>query len=263
MQRGAKIALASAIVLGGVVGASLFRKPPASPDGDRPRAADRFKLQRPSDEAGLAKLSGLIEPLDEPAPPAPSATPKFEAKPLTSASVAPKTMPSTWNQAVESEAKTPPVEHAAASRARFQLHRIRDGDTLSSLARHYLGSSKRFMEIYEANLDRLTSPDLLPIGGELKIPPADAVQEEPDNGDAAHDVTAAPLAAIPPGTIRRSEPAPRSTARTYQVKAGDTLATIAKHFYGDSERYAEIYEANRERLKTPADLCEGVLLTIP
>lgn len=51
----------------------------------------------------------------------------------------------------------------------YVVHRIVDGDTLSRLAQRYLGSSKRFLEIYEANRDRLQSPDLLPIGLELRI----------------------------------------------------------------------------------------------
>ena len=52
------------------------------------------------------------------------------------------------------------------------VHRIRDGDTLSGLARRYLGSRDRYREIYDANRDRLKNPDLLPIGVEIRIPMA-------------------------------------------------------------------------------------------
>jgi len=50
-------------------------------------------------------------------------------------------------------------------------HRIVDGDTLSKLASQYLGRADRYLEIYELNRDVLSTPDLLPIGAELKIPP--------------------------------------------------------------------------------------------
>jgi len=50
-------------------------------------------------------------------------------------------------------------------------HKIVDGDTLRGLAERYLGSPDRALEIYEANRDLLPSPELLPIGVELKIPP--------------------------------------------------------------------------------------------
>jgi nucleoid-associated protein YgaU len=49
-------------------------------------------------------------------------------------------------------------------------HKIVDGDTLTGLAERYLGSSNRYLELYELNRDKLTSPDLLPIGAEIKVP---------------------------------------------------------------------------------------------
>lgn len=51
-----------------------------------------------------------------------------------------------------------------------RTHQVADGDTLRLLARRYLGSPDRFMEIYEANRDVLPNPEVLPIGAELKIP---------------------------------------------------------------------------------------------
>ncbi len=50
-------------------------------------------------------------------------------------------------------------------------HRIADGDTLSKLAERYLGRGDRYLEIYDLNREVLASPDLLPIGVVLKIPP--------------------------------------------------------------------------------------------
>ncbi|MBI3838728.1 MAG: LysM peptidoglycan-binding domain-containing protein [Planctomycetia bacterium] len=59
-------------------------------------------------------------------------------------------------------------------------HKIADGDTLSKLAATYLDHSDRYLEIFELNRDVLSSPDLLPIGRELKIPPRRA--KPPANG---------------------------------------------------------------------------------
>ncbi len=52
-------------------------------------------------------------------------------------------------------------------------HTIADGDTLSMLAKRYLGRGDRYLEIFEYNRQTLSSPDLLPIGVVLKIPPRD------------------------------------------------------------------------------------------
>jgi nucleoid-associated protein YgaU len=49
-------------------------------------------------------------------------------------------------------------------------HIVMDGDSLEKLAGRYLDDPKRAAEIFEANRERLTSPDLLPIGAELVIP---------------------------------------------------------------------------------------------
>ncbi|HVT27886.1 MAG TPA: LysM domain-containing protein [Lacipirellulaceae bacterium] len=52
-----------------------------------------------------------------------------------------------------------------------RTHVVVDGDSLERIASRYLSDPARSHEIYELNRDVLTSPDLLPIGAELKIPP--------------------------------------------------------------------------------------------
>ena len=54
--------------------------------------------------------------------------------------------------------------------ARELTHTIVDGDTLEQLAERYLGTADRAQEIFEANRDVLSSPQLLPIGTRLRIP---------------------------------------------------------------------------------------------
>jgi nucleoid-associated protein YgaU len=44
------------------------------------------------------------------------------------------------------------------------------GDTLSKLAKSYLGDASRYMEIFKANSDSLSSPDVIKIGQRLNIP---------------------------------------------------------------------------------------------
>ena len=51
-------------------------------------------------------------------------------------------------------------------------HKVVDGDTLTELAKRYLGNAGRWSELYDYNRDVLTNPDLLPIGAELRIPVA-------------------------------------------------------------------------------------------
>ncbi len=51
--------------------------------------------------------------------------------------------------------------------------------------------------------------------------------------------------------------------RFHVVRSGDMLSTISKKYLGSSARYHEIYEANRDLLKSPHDLQVGMKLKIP
>lgn len=52
-------------------------------------------------------------------------------------------------------------------------------------------------------------------------------------------------------------------AKTYTVKAGDTLSKIAKQHYGNASSYMKIFEANKGLLKDPDKIQVGQVLTIP
>ncbi len=61
-------------------------------------------------------------------------------------------------------------------------------------------------------------------------------------------------------------PAPEPTPlKTYTVQAGDNLTRIARKVYGPdgSQRWRDIYQANRHVLDSPDDLQVGQVLTIP
>ena len=52
----------------------------------------------------------------------------------------------------------------------FEEYIVKYGDTLSGIAQRTLGSQKKFMDIYNANQDRMASPDRLDVGKPLRIP---------------------------------------------------------------------------------------------
>jgi nucleoid-associated protein YgaU len=51
--------------------------------------------------------------------------------------------------------------------------------------------------------------------------------------------------------------------QVYTVAAGDSLSKIAKQFYGNSNEYMKIYEANRDKLNDPNAIKVGQQLVIP
>lgn len=52
----------------------------------------------------------------------------------------------------------------------FGVHTVASGDSLSKLAKIYLGDANRYMEIFNANKDTLSNPDLIKVGQRLTIP---------------------------------------------------------------------------------------------
>jgi len=51
------------------------------------------------------------------------------------------------------------------------IHTVKSGDTLSKLAKTYLGDANAYMKIFEANRDVLKDPNMIEVGQTLKIPP--------------------------------------------------------------------------------------------
>jgi len=54
-----------------------------------------------------------------------------------------------------------------------------------------------------------------------------------------------------------------SPLRTHVIQSGDTLSGLAARYLGSSARYRDIYEANKNVLRSPDDLRDGVTIVIP
>ncbi len=57
--------------------------------------------------------------------------------------------------------------------------------------------------------------------------------------------------------------APVPGVKTVKVEKADTLKKLALRYYGDSGRWREIYEANKQKMKSPGDLRVGQMILIP
>jgi nucleoid-associated protein YgaU len=60
-------------------------------------------------------------------------------------------------------------------------------------------------------------------------------------------------------TVDQSEP----EAQYYTVVKGDNLSKISKQYYGDPNKYARIFEANKPMLRSPDLIYPGQMLRIP
>ena len=61
----------------------------------------------------------------------------------------------------------------------------------------------------------------------------------------------------------RSGPLPAGTRGIYVLRQGESLSRVANAFYGDSERWKDIVEANKDKIPDPDMVKAGTIILIP
>jgi membrane-bound lytic murein transglycosylase D len=103
------------------------------------------------------------------------------------------------------------LDGASSLYREFQFHIVKKGETLSSIAKKYKVSVAKLRELNE-----LSARAKVQARQELRIPTPSA--------------TALPAVTAAKPTVAAGRPAPTSSARTYLVRSGDTLFSIARQF---------------------------------
>lgn len=189
MQRDLKIGMSLCLLMFGVVGALMFRReqPAVAKQGLQPKTArqlDQKIAQRPRTPY-MTGMTGEIEHDDDADPskkdPQDGTRPAHLLPPThlieeDDGILAPHPMGRHSNPIKgligRSHDEAAPRVVTEEIVAGLQTHTIRSGDTLSSIAEKYLGSQKRFQEIFDANRTVLANPNRLPEGVVISIPPA-------------------------------------------------------------------------------------------
>jgi nucleoid-associated protein YgaU len=173
---------------------------------------------------------------------------------------------------------------------------VRDGDDLTSIAARFYGHPAAAGAIWTANRRVLSDPEVLPIGGELTLPPPwtialvrpgggtgpTPIEPRPASAAAPRTpATVAPVSGIVPvswlGEAQRDgagltaaqpatlAPAAATPARPTSVRIapGETLESLAVRFYGDRAMAGRIWDVNRDRLRSPALVVPGMELRLP
>jgi nucleoid-associated protein YgaU len=284
-----KLAIAGAILIVGIGTALLFRRehsaesPAAAqaPDALRQSPADKAAQRKPPPEPALA---GRIEPYS-PATPTDSVHDASASFKPASHDALQTDSPLKWQTvprpdvstaAAATQPERPSVDRlagdspAAVHRPADERHKIVDGDTLAGIARRYLGAGERSLHLFEYNRDVLITPELLPIGKELRIPPRGFAPPMAEPQSLNLTAVAPPIATTQKREVVATAPAistaitaAKPSAQTYVVQQHDTLALIARKLYGDTSRQADLMAANRQLLRSAKDLRPGMTLVVP
>jgi nucleoid-associated protein YgaU len=183
-----------------------------------------------------------------------------------------------------------------------ETYRVQDGDDLTGIATRLYGHPRAASALWQVNANRLSSPEVLPIGFEMVVPPAwrvfgkssvygnahrieptEETRMEVPRGATIHATSMPkenfdqPYASTPnqatgsPWLGRAPElhsiyPDKTITAQsrgTIRVAPGETLASLAQRVYGNANMADSIFNANRDRLRSPALLVPGTELRLP
>ena len=131
------------------------------------------------------------------------------------------------------------------------------GVTLEDLTLDIKGSTAIVTGVADTQAEREKA--ILVLGNVKGI---DAVQDTIRVKQAAQvRQTAAPAgqAGFPGGQGAAAQP----ESKFYTVKSGDSLSKIAKEFYGEANKYPQIFEANKPMLSDPDKIYPGQTLRIP
>lgn len=132
------------------------------------------------------------------------------------------------------------------------IHKVEHGDNLFTLAKRYYDDPKQWMKIYNANVDVIYDRNSLPVGKELIIPEARVI----DTIYSKDTTSLEEITSIPQSKRRVDE-------KRHIVRQGDTLYKLSRQYYGNTENWILIYNANKGRLGDNNTLYVGQELTIP
>lgn len=132
---------------------------------------------------------------------------------------------------------------------------VAQGDTLGEISTKVYGTCKKWQLIRDANG---VNPQALRVGTKLVIPrDGERVARE---GDGSEQVIDKALDEVRRFVADNSVQTPYSE---YTVASGDTLWSISRKQFGDSARWKELLELNRDRLPQPEALRVGQVLRVP
>jgi nucleoid-associated protein YgaU len=71
---------------------------------------------------------------------------------------------------VNQDAAKPAAQGTSGTQPQMTTYTVQSGDTLSAIAKRFLGNANDYMDIFNANRDQLSDPDKIKPGQVLKIP---------------------------------------------------------------------------------------------
>lgn len=195
-----------------------------------------------------------------PPPPATENAPSVLAPPPAVRPQTPPVAPVQTPSASPAAPDAPPRRDAPSSSESLRFYVVRPGDTLSSIAALELGSASYADNIFLINRTVIFDPDHLMVGMKIRLPVREGASPGRDDYQPAGAAAGPGVASPAPAPTRRPT---QGLGRVHRVVSGDTLSSIAQHYYGTSVGWRFLYEANKSVMANPDQLAVGMELSIP
>jgi len=163
-------------------------------------------------------------------------------------------------------------------------YRVAADDNFWKISRKQYGTARYFQALTRHNQDRIADPQKLRPGMQISTPSADYLEKNyPDliekgapGAVAARGGDSRPTFEKPSSESFNGSASKAGAAEAaggyfyskagdplYRIGPDDTLTSIAQRHLGRASRWAEIYEQNRDILKSPDDLTLGTVIRLP
>lgn len=185
----------------------------------------------------------------------------------------PSAMPTlSQTHAGQPEGDTTPRTHSAARQTSAtpkpramtpqpMIHYVKAGESLWQIAQQYYDNGEHWRTLAQANSDRVGANGAVRQGVRLVVPNKAGLADPPSMEQIIAnrvDPTQTRLASSPPTAGGR-----QAVNRVIEVEPGDSLSLLAHQHLGSSDRWRELFDANRDKLKKPNAIQIGMKLRLP
>ncbi len=141
-----------------------------------------------------------------------------------------------------------------------ELYTLKEGETLYKICQSRYGNGNLWQKLADFNKATVSNPTRLRKGTTIRLPAASVLR-----GEQPTEVVVVPTAVVQQQAAAGMTQPPQAVVaqREIVVQKGDTLGTIAARELGSSKKWELLYDANRDRLKSPSALKIGAALRIP
>jgi len=144
---------------------------------------------------------------------------------------------------------------------------VKAGDNLASLAKKVYGSEEgnrrvNIKRIYQANSEKLASPDEIFEGQKLLIPAPSGFDEDTRRSSTLLSSIVKKVKSVGKRHLSAND-SKTDNERWYVVREGDSLWGVASGELGDGGRFKEIVKLNGDVLSDEDSLCVGMRLKLP